>query len=60
VTESAVQQTELAARPARRLVLSWVRELALLPAIAALCVAGAIVSDMPTPISIMRRITSGQ
>ena len=44
MTETAVQQTELAARPARRLVLNWVRELALLPAIGALLIAGTIVS----------------
>jgi simple sugar transport system permease protein len=45
VTETAVQQqTELVARPARRLALNWLRELTLLPAIGALIVAGIVVS----------------
>jgi simple sugar transport system permease protein len=44
VTESAVPQALGARRPARRLVVGWVRELALLPAIGLLFVAGTFVS----------------
>jgi len=44
VTESALQHALGVRRPAQRLVLGWVRELALLPAIALLVVAGTIVS----------------
>jgi simple sugar transport system permease protein len=45
VTESAVTTTQVLRRPARRLVVSWIRELALLPAIAVLFVAGTVVSS---------------
>jgi simple sugar transport system permease protein len=45
MTESAVTTTHVVQRPARRLVVSWIRELALLPAIAVLFVAGTVVSS---------------
>jgi len=44
MTESAVEVARLSRHPTRRLIISWIRELALLPAIALLIVAGTIVS----------------
>jgi simple sugar transport system permease protein len=44
MTESALHHALDARRPAQRLLLGWIRELALLPAIALLVVAGTIVS----------------
>ena len=44
MTESALHHALGARRPAQRLLLGWIRELALLPAIALLVVAGTIVS----------------
>jgi simple sugar transport system permease protein len=45
VTDVSVERAQVVRRPAQRLVLGWIRELALLPAIAALIVAGIVVSD---------------
>src|SRR5262249_25589245 len=44
MTDTAIEHATVVRRPARRVLLGWMRELALLPAIAVLLVAGILTS----------------